>query len=194
MHKNLFKHINKYSETPLTPKEEELIRDCFIPKKYRKHQYFLQEDEICNATAFIIKGAMRQYSVDEKGTEHIVRLSIENWWVTDRESIVTQKPSTYFIDAWEDTEALVASRENMANKILQIPSVSEAFKEMDNKHAFALQHRVNAAISYSAERRYEDLLNTYPEFIQRFPQHIIASYLGITKETLSRIRKAKPKK
>ena len=149
----------------------------------------MQEGDVCKASAFIVKGAMRQYSVDDKGTEHIIRLSLENWWVTDRESIVTQKPSKYYIDAWEDTEILVASREDMANKILTIPVVAEAFRVMDYNHATALQNRVNAAISFSAEQRYEDLLKAYPEFIQRFPQHIIASYLGITKETLSRIRK-----
>lgn len=194
MHEPLFNYIETNSRDLLTAQEKKIIEDCFVPKKLRKHQYFLQEGEVCKFTAFIVKGAMRQYSVDDKGAEHIIRLSLENWWVSDRESIVTQKPSKYYIDAWEDTEVLVASREDMVSNIFVIPLVSEAFKVMDNNHAAALQHRVNAAISFSAEHRYEDLLQTYPEFVQRFPQHIIASYLGITKETLSRIRKkATPK-
>ena len=189
MHETLFSFIERNSGSRPATHEKEIIAECFVPKKLRKHQYFLQEGDVCKASAFIVKGAMRQYSVDDKGTEHIIRLSLENWWVTDRESIVTQKPSKYYIDAWEDTEILVASREDMANKILTIPVVAEAFRVMDYNHATALQNRVNAAISLSAEQRYEDLLKAYPEFIQRFPQHIIASYLGITKETLSRIRK-----
>ena len=189
MHEILFNYIESNSEILLTSQEKEIIKQCFIPKKIRKHQYFLQEGDVCKTTAFIIKGAMRQYSVDDKGVEHIIRLSLEHWWVSDRESIVSQKPSKYYIDAWEDTEVLQASREDMATKIMTIPAVIETFKTMDNNHATALQNRINAAISFTAEQRYEDLLKTYPEFVQRFPQHIIASYLGITKETLSRIRK-----
>ncbi len=188
IHETLFNYIEQHAKNLLTRQEKDIIAESFVPKKFRKHQYFLQEGDVCKMTAFILKGAMRQYSVDNKGTEHIIRLSLENWWVSDRESIVTQKPSKYFIDAWEDTETLVVSREDMASKIMVIPAVAETFKRMDNNHATALQNRVNAVISYSAEQRYEDLLKTYPEFIQRFPQHIIASYLGITKETLSRIR------
>lgn len=189
MHEPLLHYIELNSGHSLITQEKQIIAECFVLKKLRKYQYFLQAGDVCKFTAFIVKGAMRQYSVDDKGAEHIIRLSLENWWVSDRESIVTQKPSKYNIDAWEDTEALVASREDMVNKILPIPAVAETFKAMDYNHAAALQNRVNAAISFSAEQRYADLLNTYPEFIQRFPQHIIASYLGITKETLSRIRK-----
>lgn len=160
-----------------------------MPKKFRKHQFFLQEGEVCKHFAFIVKGAMRQFSVDDKGTEHIVNLFLENWWAGDRESNVKQMPSAYFIDAWENTEVLLVSREDMVNKLVLIPAVADMLREMDNKHAIALQNRVSSEISLSAEQRYTELEKTYPAFLQRFPQHLIASYLGITKETLSRIRK-----
>ena|SRR6267378_708710 len=88
MHESLIAYIKSHSTTPLTKKEEELIKNTFVPKKIRKRQYFLQEGEVCKYMAFVVKGAMRQYTVDDKGAEHIVRLSIENWWVGDRESFI----------------------------------------------------------------------------------------------------------
>jgi len=131
---------------------------------------------------------MRQYSVDEKGAEHIIRLSIENWWAVDRESFVMLTPSHYYIDAWEDTDALLITRAEMIGLLNPIPAFGELTRKLDERNSIANQRRVNASISLSAEKRYEELASTYPEFLKRFPQHIIASYLGITKETLSRIR------
>jgi CRP-like cAMP-binding protein len=153
----------------------------------------LQEGAVCKYAAFIVKGAMRQYSVDDKGLEHIVRLSIENWWAVDRESYVMLTPSPYNIDAWEDTDALLATRADLLILSNNIPAFREMTRKLDERHAFASQKRLNAAISMTAEQSYSNLANTYPEFLQRFPQHVIASYLGITKETLSRIRNQAPK-
>ena len=190
MHESLIKYINSYATTPLTDSEVEIIKNTFIPKRFKKRQYFLQEGEVCKYGAFIVKGAMRQYSVDDKGTEHIVHLFIENWWAVDRESFVMLTPSVYNIDAWDDTEALLTTRADVLNLLNQIPAVAEMIRKLDEKHSIANQRRLNASISLSAEERYNDFAGCYPEFLQRFPQHIIASYLGITKETLSRIRKS----
>jgi CRP-like cAMP-binding protein len=88
MYESLIKYLNSYTRTPLTDGEIDLIQTVFTPKKFRKRQYFLQEGEVCKYSAFIVKGAMRQYSVDDKGEEHIIRLYIENWWATDRESLM----------------------------------------------------------------------------------------------------------
>ena len=142
---------------------------------------------------FVVKGAMRQYSVDEKGNEHIVQLSIENWWAGDRESFTMLTPSLYFVDAWEETDLLTLTQTDLS-VLDEIPAFLEMKAKMDENHHIALQKRVNASISLSAEQRYEALAQMYPEFLQRFPQHIIASYLGITKETLSRVRASSTKK
>jgi CRP-like cAMP-binding protein len=188
MYDALIKHFNSYTTTPLTGDEIDLIQSFFTAKKFRKRQYFLQEGEMCKYTSFIVKGAMRQYRVDDKGEEHIIKLYIENWWATDRESLMNQTPSIYFIDAWEDTESLLVTKADMIHLVNRIPALSESIRNLDVNFAIATQRRLNAAISLSAEERYHDLEKTYPEFIQRFPQHIIASYLGINRETLSRIR------
>ena len=193
MHDSIIKYINSFASAPLTESEMEVIKKNFIPKKIRKKQYLLQEGEVCKYMAFIVKGAMRQYSVDDKAVEHIVRLSIENWWAGDRESFTMLTPSIYNIDAWEDTDALLITKADM-NLLDKIPAVIQMTRKLDDNHAFAYQKRLNAYISLSAEQRYEDFAKQYPEFLQRFPQHIIASYLGITKETLSRIRNSAVKK
>ena len=194
MYESLIKYFKSYTTLPLTDGEIELIQSFFTPKKFRKRQYYLQEGEVCKYTAFIVKGAMRQYRVDDKGEEHIIKLYIENWWANDRESFMKQTPSNYFIDAWEDTEALLVTKTALTDLIDRIPTLSEWIRILDANFAIAAQRRLNASISLSAEERYHDLEDTYPEFLQRFPQHIIASYLGINRETLSRIRSRGVKK
>lgn len=194
MHESLIKHINSYISRPLTDSETELLKNILIPKKIRKKQYVLQEGQVCKYAAFIVKGAMRQYSVDDKGAEHIVRLLIENWWAVDRESFVMLTPSLYNIEAWEDTEVLLVTYSDSLALLNKIPLLTEWTRKLDENHAFAAQRRLSASISFSAEKRYSDFVNAYPEFLQRFPQHMIASYLGVTKETLSRIRHQVAKK
>src|SRR6266404_7733226 len=194
MYDSLIKYFNSYTTTLLNEDEIELIESAFQSKKFRKRQYLLQEGDVCKYTAFIVKGAMRQYTVDERGEEHIVRLSIENWWANDRESLMKQIPSIYFIDAWEDTETLLVTKAAFFDLIDHIPTLSEWMRNIDVNFAIASQRRLNAAISLSAEERYHDLEKNYPEFLQRFPQHIIASYLGINRESLSRIRSRAVKK
>jgi len=189
MHKNLLAYIRQYATLPLTSDEEALIAAAFKPKKLRKKQYFLEEGNVCKYVGFIVKGAMRQYSVDDKGVEHIVQLYIENYWASDRESAVMLTPSRYNIDAWEDTELLIATVADMLDLIEKVPSFGQMTRLMDQRSFIVSQRRLNSAISNTAEKRYEEFAANHPQFIQRFPQHLIASFLGITKETLSRIRK-----
>ena len=189
MHESLLQYIQNYSSLPLSQAEIETIKNSFIPKKLRKRQYFLQEGNVCKYGGFIVKGAMRQYSIDDKGAEHIVQLYIENYWASDRESAIMLTPSKYYIEAWEDTELLVITREEMLDLMQKIPSIAQMTRLMDERSFIASQRRLNSAISNTAEKRYKEFADNHPQFIQRFPQHFIASFLGITKETLSRIRK-----
>ncbi len=188
MHERLIKYIKSRASSPLSESDVETLNTIFVPRKLRKRQYLLQEAEVCKYMGFVVKGAMRQYSVDEKGVEHVVELSLEEWWVGDRESFVNGTPSPYYIDAWENSEVLLLNHDDFFQRLKPIPAIVELSSKLDERHAFALQRKVNAFISLSAEERYNELIRTYPEFLQRFPQHIIASYLGMTKETLSRIR------
>ncbi len=154
----------------------------------------MQEGDVCKFVGFIIKGAFKQYTVDRTGKENILGLYIERWWVGDRESFMIDNPSHYFIEATEDVEMLLVSREDFIVKLSRTPFVNEMIKVLTEKQSFNLIKRVQASQTLTAEKRYEDFQKRFPEFIQRFPQHIIASYLGMTKETLSRIRAGSTKK
>src|SRR5580658_8715010 len=130
MYEILYKYINRFTATPLTGNEMELIKNAFVLKKIRKRQYLLQEGEVCKYLAFIIKGAMRQYRVNDKGTEHTMALLIENWWAGDRESFSMLKPSAYNIDAWEDTDALLITKPELKNLLKQIPAMVDMKKKL----------------------------------------------------------------
>ena len=189
MHSALIKYIRERSESALTEKDITLLKEAFLPKKLRKRQFLLQAGEVCKYIGFIVKGATRQYTVDEKGTEHILNLGIENWWASDRCSFINQTPSIYNIDAWEETDLLLLPKANgYYERVNSIPAFMEMRIKVEDNHHIATQSRLNALINHQAEYRYEQLLIRHPEFLRRFPQHIIASYIGITKETLSRIR------
>ncbi|MCE7064059.1 Crp/Fnr family transcriptional regulator [Dyadobacter sp. CY326] len=189
MYEAFFNYLEKFSSEPVSEDEKVLLKKALIPAKLRKRQYFLQAGDQCKNFAFIVKGAMRQYSVDEKGTEHIVRLGVEDWWMGDRESWVMLTASIYNIDAWEDTEMLLINRANTLELIKTIAPFRDMIQQLDEKNNIANQRRLTSTISSNAQKRYTEFIDCYPELLQRFPQHIIASYLGITKDTLSRIRR-----
>ncbi len=183
----LFDYINQY--TTISKEDFLTIKRYFIQEKLKKKQCLLLEGEICKYVAFIVKGAMRQYYVDEKGVEHVINLFIENWWAGDRESFVMATPSIYSIDAWEDCDVLLISRENVLKLRSQFTAFNELLLKLDERNAIATQRRLTYSITFSAELRYKSFVDNYPHFVTRFPQHIIASYLGVTKDTLSRVRK-----
>jgi len=130
------------------------------------------------------------FSVDEKGHEHIIRFGLESWWISDHESLINLTPSPYFIEMLEDSELLVISFPNA----LELRNKSRCFnltvQALDKFETIAMQKRIYAAIGMTAEERFCDLSHTYPEFLERFPMSMIASYLGLSPETLSRIRKS----
>lgn len=189
MYESLKQYIIRYIESPIPEEEFKLIEKFFHPKLIRKKQYFLQEGEICRFTGFLVKGAMRQYFFDVKGNEHVLRFAVENWWIGDRESFIHQTPSKYNIDALEESEVLLINQGDLNELRLKAPSFVLMMQKMDERSFVAAQKRIHASISYTAEERYLDLLKTNPDFLQRFPQNMIASFLGIKPETLSRIRK-----
>ena len=189
MYDALFQYIETRSNLRLTEEEQTIIEAKFHHKKLRRKQYFLQEGDVCKQIAFIVKGAARMYSIDEKGHEHIVRFGLETWWLGDHESFNLLTPSRFHIEMLEDTDLLVITTMNAHELRDQVKGFDLTIKAMDKQLAIATQKRIHAAISLTAEERYEDLVKTYPQFLQRFPQNMVASYLGVSPETLSRMRK-----
>ncbi|MCU0429967.1 MAG: Crp/Fnr family transcriptional regulator [Cytophagaceae bacterium] len=190
----LIEHINSKISKPLTENEIQLLSEIFQPKKLRKHQYLIQSGDVCKHAAFVVKGALKKYTIDQTGKENILELYIENWWAGDKESFMIGTPTPYYIDAYDDTEILIITKEDFTNKLTKLPFITELNNVLTERQSFQLMKRLHSSQTLTAEQKLEQLQDTYPEFFQRFPQHIIASYLGMTKETLSRIRKASTRK
>ena len=177
------------SKVPFTDEELAIIRTHLTPKKLRKKQYLLQEGDISKFIAFVEKGTLRSYTIDEKGNEHIVQFAFEGWTISDLYSFLTSEPATYTIDAIEDSELLLISKA-AHEELLKTVHPYQTYMLMQITNAYvALQKRVSSAMSQSTEERYSNLITACPNLSQRVPQHMIASYLGLTAETLSRVRK-----
>lgn len=173
----------------LTENEVALIKDHLMPKRLRKKQYLLQEGDICKSFAFVEKGALRSYTLDEAGGEHIMQFALEGWLIADLSSFLTGEPADYNIDALEDSELVLITRKVHDELLLKMPKYGDWFRIQITNAYIALQRRINAAISLTVEERYTKLISLYPDIVQRVPQHMIASYMGLTPETLSRARK-----
>ena len=187
MYDRYFQSFNK--KVPLTEEEREVIQEYLTLKKIRKRQYLLQEGDICKCVAFVERGALRLYKVNEDGTEHIVQFALEGRFLTDLYSFLTNEPSIYNIDAIEDSELVLISKS--ASDELQKRSTKylEYILFETSEFYIDLERRLTYTISLTIDERYEDLITHYPDIIQRVPQHMIASYMGITPETLSRVRR-----
>ncbi|WP_219226383.1 Crp/Fnr family transcriptional regulator [Pedobacter antarcticus] len=172
----------------LSDAQKERIRSLGVIKKLRKKQYLLQEGDIWKYDAFVVKGCVRNYSVDEKGNEHIIGFSIENWWAGDRESLLSGAPSRFNIDAIEDSAIVLFTHENFELICQEIPPFKDMVNSILQASFIASQNRIQVSLSNTAEEKYLAFLKKYPGFVNRIPQSMIASYLGMTPETLSRIR------
>lgn len=187
MYEVYFEHFN--NKIPLTEEEQSLIKAHLSVKKIRKKQYILQEGDICKTIAFVEKGLLRSYSVDDNGTEHIMQFAVEGWFISDLYSFLTAEPATYNIEAVEDSE-LVLINKSANDELMRKCTKYESFTRVLITGAYiALQKRINSLMSYTLEERYETFMSQYPDIARRVPQHMIASYIGLTPETLSRVRK-----
>ena len=186
----MFDIFRKYLEDKITLTNEdyELIESVSLFKKLRKRQYLLQAGDVCRFHAFVCKGFLRYYYVTEKGQEHIMQFAPENHWIGDRASMDSGLPSKYDIDAIEESEIVLLKKEDFEMIRKTIPAFNDFVNETLKKNAVVLQERIHANISLSAEEKYSDFISKYPSIINRVPLHMIASYLGVSAETLSRVR------
>lgn len=192
MYEPILTHISKFIQ--LNESEEKFFISLLRHRKLRKRQFLLQEGDISRQEAFILKGCLRTYEVNENGNEHVLSFAIENWWVGDLYSFIENVPSRYNIDALEPTELLWLDLPSQELLYKEVPKFERYFRLLIQNAFVATQRRVISSISKTAEERYVEFLEKYPTLELRVPQHQIASYLGITPESLSRIRKQRQHK
>ncbi|MXV50621.1 cyclic nucleotide-binding domain-containing protein [Pedobacter sp. HMF7647] len=166
----------------------ELIRDILRPRKVAKKQVIANEGSMCRSLIFIVKGAMRLYSIDDKGRQHTMYLACDNQWISDFESFGTNLTSGFTIEAVEDCELLIISADRLKAELTRNPGLAHFLNDIYREITGEYQRRILSLIGSSAEERYETFSRSYPHIIGRLPQTVIASYLGLCPETVSRIK------
>lgn len=180
----LRKHIEK--TVPITDDEFEYVFSHFTPKKYKKHQFVIQEGEYVTSDFFVLSGCIKSYFTDLDGKVHILQFGMPDWWITDYKAYYYQTTAATNIDCIEDTELLCLSLQNREKICGEIHSMANFFRKKSSKHNVALQQRILSLLSSSAKERYDELLKLHPQLFQIVPKQLIAAYLGVTRETLSR--------
>jgi len=179
---SLEKHVS------LTEKERGLIVGAVRERKVKKNQFLVHEGVVQRCTNFLNKGSMRTYFIDGTGQEHIVQFAIEGWWISDLQSFIMQVPATFHVQAIEDCEILELPYENLQSLYDAVPKMDRYFRIITQRAFVSFQQRIVQNISMSAEERYLAFREKYPKIELRIPQRLIASYLGISAEFLSKIK------
>jgi CRP-like cAMP-binding protein len=188
----LKEYLNKRST--FTEREFALIESVLVPRMLSSGDFLQRAGDVAKYAAFVASGCLRSYIIDAKGKEHIVQFAPETWWLADAVSLMSGAPSQYFVDAVEDSDLLLLDTPSHQRLLKEVPGYAAGFQVGIQRHAAAKDQRIATALSSSAEERYQDFLRTYPSIAQRVPQFMLASYLGVSPETLSRIRKARSRK
>lgn len=183
LHKNISQHVE------LKEEEFQQFAAPFRLKKFKRKDVLLCEGGRCNFEGFVLNGCFKIYFLNENGQEQILYFAVENWWITDLDSLVNDVPSMLNIEALEDSEVLMISKEDKESLYEALPQVEKVFRIMNQRSSVALQRRILSLMNKTADKRYLEFLEKYPGLEQRITQQQVASYLGISHEFLSKIRK-----
>jgi CRP-like cAMP-binding protein len=191
----MFEDFEAYmeSQAPFTKEELKIICSKATVRRLRKRQFILQEGEVCRYKIFVCRGLLKTSRMKDDGTEYIMRFTTENTWTTDRESLERQTPSLLNIEALEDTSLVLFTKEAAHELLETMPTFRALSDRLIVNHLDASQERIFMNISYTSEEKYQSFISLYPDLFNRVPLHMVASYLGVSRETLSRIRHAQMK-
>lgn len=185
MYQELRQHIEQIVK--LTEEEWQIVQTYFSYRKYKKHQFIVQENENVKYIYWVMSGLARLYQSEESGKEHILQFATKNWWITDYRAYFGENKSSLNIDCLEDTEVLCLSLENREKLCSEITKMETFFRKKSVMGYMALQSRILSLLNSNPKERYEQFLELYPNLIPRISKTLIASYLGVSRETLSRI-------
>ncbi len=185
MSENLQTHFGKL--ITLTPEEFGYVSSHFTSRKFRKHQFLVQQGSPVTNDFFVIKGLLKSSFVNEQGKEHILQLAMEDWWISDYQAYFNQTDATLDISCVEEVEVLCLSLANREKLCSELHQIEHFFRKKSNAGYIALQRRILSFMNQSAAERYNELLQMYPALAQRLPKTLLASYLGVSRETLSRL-------
>lgn len=180
---NVSKHIE------LDDKERDLFLSILEPKVLERRKVYLRQGTVCRYVAFVLSGALKSYKVDDEGKEHILNFAVRDWWIADLYSFISQKPAVLNIETIEESEVLLLSQKDQEMLFGKIQKFERFFRVLVENALVASQQRLIDNMSLTAEERYLQFIKKYPSIPVLVPQHSIASYLGITPEFLSKIRK-----
>ena len=182
----LLEHIARY--VPLTGEDTSRLLAKASHRKYLKGQYVVQQGDVCRFENFVLSGCLKTFYVDEGGQEHIIMFAVEDWWTGDLGSFLNQTPAQYNVQCLEATSLLQFTHDDLEVLYREVPTLERFFRIIIQRAYVALVRRLVANLSLSARERYMGFCEQYPDIERRVPQYMIASYLGVTKEFLSKIR------
>ena len=171
-----------------TADELAYLRTMFVAKHLAARAFLQRAGDVAQYAAFVARGCLRSYVIDADGREHIIQFAPETWWLADSISLESGAPSSFSIDAIEDSDVLLIDPRSHEAIVETVPSYASAFRKGLQRHAATTNERIVKTMSASAEERYLDFLKTYPSIASRVPQRMLASYLGVSPETISRVR------
>lgn len=175
------------AEVPLTDDEFEIVKSKFVLRSFKKHQFLVQKGEPVRNDHWVVSGLLKAYFTDDNAKEHILQFAMEDWWITDFQAYFNKTPATIWVDCVEPSVVFSLSIDARETLCREIHKMSDFFRIKGNKGYVALQQRILSLLSSNADERYHQLLNQYPKLFQRVPKTLIAAYLGVSRETLSRL-------
>jgi CRP-like cAMP-binding protein len=184
---NLIAHIKRY--VPLDQREEAALPGYVNLFDLKKKEYLLKEGQVCKSLYFVEKGCLRLFYINDKGVEQIIQFAIENWWMSDYMSFTLQKPSGFYIQTVEKSTIFSLDQKEQDALCKQFPQMERYFRLILQRAYAASQYRLRYLADLSKEESYRHFIADFPGFAQRIPQYMLASYLGLTPEYLSEIRK-----
>lgn len=189
MSEPLLQHISKI--VSLTPEEQAELEACLTFRNFKKKEHLLKQDEKNTALYFVSRGCLRLYALKENGTEQMIQFAIDNWWMADYTRLEAQKPAQFSIQAVEHSQVYILTQTNQEALLQKVPKLERYFHKMLQRAYAASQMRTYYLFDLSAEEKYHHFNSRFPEFVQRVPQYLLASYLGFSPEFLSRLRAKK---